>query len=1283
MSYNPNIAADECAFYRQLEFVRLHLEIPEMPEKYNAPKYDLKTFLNFILDNQTPPARKAAADFLKRTASQMPLFHGMRFNGPATFSTKIFRNNLETHLKLAAGDGLKILNAFSSRSLSALFGKELPKEIPNSLPDLDDNIDTQDCFAEWHAKELPRAKATSVQIVAFDILYFFVLFLRDSGGHISDKTDWALWNRVLDEILRRLSTESSTAEGVQSFLEHFEQEAVAEQVPAKTTQAISSMPAQLKEKPGASKKTKTQASKTSEASRKAKTLLSKEVAHVLAPATQKNELAVSLTTSPEAQIDTGLRKKVKVKVSGIVKTQEMAVEKKAIAKTAKTAEKASSVKTRVKKKQAKLAELEAPSERAVERIELVAAEMPAIESVSEPGVPAAALAESPAKLVIELDESAISSRFAIPNDAQPLPVPGPKLMRSLCYVRNANRYTNLFFVANWYAEDSAFVVENMTERLPRHGAVTLDILTTQRIADGAFYILDWNLSQLTVRKTNTYGSDLDYKYSVRYDEIVDNKQLVKLEDAAGYLVVYPDREDVENLDFNNKILVRFQKNTFGTAASDGKLLKLGSPTVLLAVKNRLYGPMKLLEDNAHHPYVNVQLAGNKGILTGYEVPASKSPILTVHQSCQADNQYQQVAVDVAFVCGLKRFAYDLFTDKALLTKITPLVTETRSDREKLVNWVTNQMDTDELFCEDDRIRNSRRNRIRRTLIQAQATDDYIDEIVRLLSQAIDRKTDDRPFFEELVERMVKDETLLKKIESHRVVKARVDRFTEMAAQLQEKIDSLTTDRKRREAQEQARFAEHNKKLMDEKRKLEEELARKKEYLKIAEDWPIVAKQHEELQERVKSLANQEAGLRNAIDSADDYLKEAMNTAHAYAFDGAIASKLLQAASEWESGSRAANFEARAGVMASLPRSELKEKDLADYLVETVRQSRDYDRNTILNLYVLLTQSFLTVFSGPPGSGKTSICEILGNSLGLDSISLRSEIIDSGLWKDADESNRFLTVPVERGWTSKRDFIGYYNPLSKTFESVDARRREAFAELDAEAKAGFADMPFVMLLDEANLSPMEYYWGDFMRLADNRTRKDEYVSFGGDATYAVPETLRFLATINNDFTTENLSPRLLDRASIVTLPEQDAPFTPELLKHDRETVSWKALTDYFGARSESAHAGDIEPLLEEIYEAFKSLGIAVSMRTRLAVGEYVSAASVVFENKTEQPAYAAAVDFAVAQRLMPRIDGNGDQYRSLLDDLQSIFEGNGLVHSSKLLRSLINRGESSMGWYRFF
>lgn len=223
----------------------------------------------------------------------------------------------------------------------------------------------------------------------------------------------------------------------------------------------------------------------------------------------------------------------------------------------------------------------------------------------------------------------------------------------------------------------------------------------------------------------------------------------------------------------------------------------------------------------------------------------------------------------------------------------------------------------------------------------------------------------------------------------------------------------------------------------------------------------------------------------------------------------------------------------------------------------------------------------------------------------------------------------------------------------------------------------------MLLDEANLSPMEYYWGDFMRICDNRTHIGEYVSFGGEATYSVPDTLRFLATINNDFTTENLSPRLLDRANIVKLPEQDVRFSKQPdEREEHPIVSWHAMKDYFGPRT-MENADEVNALLEDIYAGFKNqLGISVSMRTRLAIQDYVSAGAVVFTGDTE-PAYRTAIDFAVVQRLMPRIDGNGKEYRERLEAMQSIFDGNGLDRSRTELAELIERGEKSMGWYRFF
>ena len=80
-------------------------------------------------------------------------------------------------------------------------------------------------------------------------------------------------------------------------------------------------------------------------------------------------------------------------------------------------------------------------------------------------------------------------------------------------------------------------------------------------------------------------------------------------------------------------------------------------------------------------------------------------------------------------------------------------------------------------------------------------------------------------------------------------------------------------------------------------------------------------------------------------------------------------------------------------------------------------------------------------------------------------------------------------------------------------------------------------PYIILLDEANLSPMEYYWADFMRAAD-KNDDDILINIGLEEDVYIPKTLHFLATINNDQTTEQLSPRLIDRAWIIKLPKTE-------------------------------------------------------------------------------------------------------------------------------------------------
>ena len=125
----------------------------------------------------------------------------------------------------------------------------------------------------------------------------------------------------------------------------------------------------------------------------------------------------------------------------------------------------------------------------------------------------------------------------------------------------------------------------------------------------------------------------------------------------------------------------------------------------------------------------------------------------------------------------------------------------------------------------------------------------------------------------------------------------------------------------------------------------------------------------------------------------------------------------------------------------------------------------------------------------------------------------------GLYDD-----RFAEILVERGWTSSKDLIGYYNPLTKEIEETQPDFSNCMKQLTRENAENVVKAPYFVLLDEANLSPIEYYWSHFNFFADDPSKQK--ITYSDGTEYSFGTELRFLATINYDQTTADLSPRFL-------------------------------------------------------------------------------------------------------------------------------------------------------------
>lgn len=436
---------------------------------------------------------------------------------------------------------------------------------------------------------------------------------------------------------------------------------------------------------------------------------------------------------------------------------------------------------------------------------------------------------------------------------------------------------------------------------------------------------------------------------------------------------------------------------------------------------------------------------------------------------------------------------------------------------------------------------------------------------------------------------------------------------------------------------------------------------------------------EDLRSAKADLENLEEGkvlAKRAIKNVVESFKDEM-TASEKLLESTVVREILGAVNPVPAGTapsvnpQQANEEAPAlAVPTILSDEKLSAAGLLDRMSDTVinRAGRDFTHNDIANLMICLTQGYITTFAGMPGTGKTSLAGILAGALGLTQ----------------PQANRFCEVSVERGWTSYKDFIGFYNPFMERVEPANAAAYQAFEQLDAEQQLeGLTPIPYIMLLDEANLSSLEHYWSPFLLACDKFRTRPTVLSLGGGHAFTTPSWLRFIATVNFDHTTEELSPRFLDRSWVIMLDAQDTPLDIDDIQSeehdfsDEPAIPLSTIESAFGVRDMQMPAG-LAAKFQEVLACCAASNHPVSPRSQLMMRNYIVTASDLMDTSSASTTYDP-VDFAVAQKVLPQICGTEDRVRNLLDGLGAIT---GLPKTKQRIEHILEVGGDS-GFYQFF
>lgn len=185
----------------------------------------------------------------------------------------------------------------------------------------------------------------------------------------------------------------------------------------------------------------------------------------------------------------------------------------------------------------------------------------------------------------------------------------------------------------------------------------------------------------------------------------------------------------------------------------------------------------------------------------------------------------------------------------------------------------------------------------------------------------------------------------------------------------------------------------------------------------------------------------------------------------------------------------------------------------------------YDIADIRRFIAGMGISKLVILKGMSGTGKTSLAYAAGEFFG----------------------NPSTVVPIQPMWKERSDMIGYFNEFTKKFNETTM--------LCKLYEAGGRGDVYITVLDEVNISRIEYYFAEFLSLLELPDAKRRYLDVVADVwkndperlkdgKLLLPENMWFVGTANNDDSTFAISDKVYDRAAVIDLERKCTPFIAE-------------------------------------------------------------------------------------------------------------------------------------------
>lgn len=272
----------------------------------------------------------------------------------------------------------------------------------------------------------------------------------------------------------------------------------------------------------------------------------------------------------------------------------------------------------------------------------------------------------------------------------------------------------------------------------------------------------------------------------------------------------------------------------------------------------------------------------------------------------------------------------------------------------------------------------------------------------------------------------------------------------------------------------------------------------------------------------------------------------------------------------------------------------------------------------------------------------------------------------------------LFVPVQATWRDKTNLVGYFNDFSKTYTETEFLTSLYHANYNP-------DMLHIYVLDEMNISRIEYYFADFLSVLEYPEEewklKIMQLPYNfippaklDEGIIQIPNNAYFVGTANKDDSTFTITDKVYDRAITIDFSERNDAFAvkddakPITLSKTKLNSLYQEAKNNKGYQMNENDFAKFQFICDFIYEQFD---ITFGNRILNQISELIPVFVAAGGKKEE------ALDILLSRKVISKIEGRFEEYvkealKELLALIQKTYGTSVFKRSEKTIQSLMRR-----------